>query len=250
MKPAPIPKNEKERLSALQELKILDTSIEASYDEIVAIAAELCETPIALVSLVDENRQWFKSSLGLDAKETARDISFCGHAILQDQLFEIPDSRTDDRFKDNPLVVGGPNVVFYAGVPLTTSKKFAIGTLCVIDSKPKKLTDFQRRVLTALGNQVGYLLEMRRLSNQVAEAKAIEAALAVVATYNHEINNPLTVAMGLFELNKKHLPKDASEKIFDALNRISSCIRKVSLSLQANGLEYETYCGESKILKT
>ena len=249
LKPAPIPANERERLSALQQLKILDTSIETSFDEITTIAAEVCETPIALVSLVDESRQWFKSSYGLEAKETARDVSFCGHAILQDQLFEIPDSSTDDRFKDNPLVLGGPKVAFYAGVPLLTANKLAIGTLCVIDNKPKKLNDFQRRVLLVLGNQVSHLLEIRRLSNLLSEAKAVEAALAVVATYNHEINNPLMIAKGLFEVNKKHLPEVVAEKISNALNRIDSCVRKVNLSLRENGLEYETYHGESKMLK-
>jgi hypothetical protein len=249
LKPAPIPDNEHERLSALQQLKILDTSIEASFDEITALAAELCGTPIALVSLIDESRQWFKSSYGLEAKETARDISFCGHAILQDQLFEIPDSSSDDRFNDNPLVVGGPNVAFYAGVPLFTANKLAMGTLCVIDSKPKKLTDFQRRVLLVLGNQVSHLLEMRRLTNLLSEAKALEAALAVVATFNHEINNPLMIAMGLFGSNKKHLPEVAAEKISDSLKRIDNCVRKINLSLRENGIEYEDYYGESKMLK-
>ena len=114
---AKLPENESERLRLLRQLKILDTALEQSYDEVTRLAAEICQVPICLISLVDEERQWFKSRHGLDAEETPRELAFCAHAILGSDIFEVPDSRQDERFHDNPLVVNEPNVVFYAGFP-------------------------------------------------------------------------------------------------------------------------------------
>lgn len=147
---APIPANDKERLAALRELLILDTPPEERFDKVVRFAAEEFDMPIALLSLIDENRQWFKANVGLDACETGRDISFCGHAILQPDIFVIPDSRADERFADNPIVTGEPYVIFYAGAPLKLASGFAVGTLCLIDHKPRQLDATEMAILTTL----------------------------------------------------------------------------------------------------
>ncbi len=161
MKPAPIPENEAGRLAALRRYEVLDTPPERVFDDIAALAAHICGAPIALVSLVDAERQWFKARVGVDATETARDISFCGHGILEGDLFVVPDALADERFADNPLVLQDPQVRFYAGSRLVTPDGHAVGMLCVIDRQPRRLTSEQEEALRALGRQVVDQLELR-----------------------------------------------------------------------------------------
>lgn len=156
---ADIPDGELERLQALFNTGILDTPPESDFDQLTELAASICDTPIALVSLVDEKRQWFKSRFGLDATETPRDYAFCAHAINQEDVFEIHDSREDERFHDNPLVTDDPRVIFYAGAPLVTCDGHKLGTVCVIDNKPHLLNAVQRRQLTIISRQVMALIE-------------------------------------------------------------------------------------------
>jgi PAS domain S-box-containing protein len=162
MQSAPLPENEASRLRDLQQYQVLDTQPEEAFDDLTALAAQICETPIALVSLVDAHRQWFKSKAGIDVQETPRDIAFCAHAIHGDDLFVVPDTTQDQRFADNPLVTADPNIRFYAGMPLVTPTGHALGTLCVIDRAPKQITVDQMTVLRILGRQVVNLLELRR----------------------------------------------------------------------------------------
>jgi GAF domain-containing protein len=159
---APLPSNERDRLRTLELYNVLDTGSEKTLDDLTQLAGDICETPIALISLVDKDRQWFKSKVGLDARETARDVSFCGHAILDDKLFVVDDATCDSRFADNPFVLEAPKVRFYAGAPLTVADGHALGTLCVIDSKPRHLSDFQRNALETLRAAVVTQLELRR----------------------------------------------------------------------------------------
>ncbi len=147
-------KKEKERIAALQRHNILDTEGEEEYDRIVKIASYICGTPISLISLVDTDRQWFKSKVGIEIQETSRDVSFCSHAIKQDGIMEINDATQDERFRDNPLVTEDPNIRFYAGTPLITSDGHKLGTLCVIDKVPRTLTDEQKECLDNLSRQV------------------------------------------------------------------------------------------------
>ncbi len=151
MTPARPPENEAQRLRALQELMLLDTPPEERFDRFVRFAAEQLDAPIALMSLIDEQRQWFKSRIGIAVPETSRDLSFCAHAILQPDLFVVEDANLDARFADNPLVTQAPHIRFYAGAPLCAPTGERLGTLCIIDTKPRNLTVTERAVLRALG---------------------------------------------------------------------------------------------------
>ncbi len=154
---------ENSRLNALKELQILNTLPEQEFDDITLLASQICETPIAAISLIDEDRQWFKSRIGLDISETPRDCAFCDHAINGENLFTVADASQDFRFSANPLVTNEPHIRFYAGAPLTTSDGYKIGTLCVIDREPRQLTEAQQRALSALGRSVMNLIEARSL---------------------------------------------------------------------------------------
>lgn len=147
---APLPDNEQERLALLYELLLLDTPPEQRLDKIVEFAANEFDVPICLISLVDANRQWFKARIGLEVCETARDISFCAHALGGADLFVIPDARLDPRFHDNPLVTGAPHIRFYTGAPLLVRDGLAIGTLCLIDTRPRTLDDIGLAILRSL----------------------------------------------------------------------------------------------------
>ncbi|WCM87791.1 GAF domain-containing protein [Acidovorax sp. NCPPB 3576] len=151
MTPASPPENEAQRLRALQDLMLLDTPPEERFDRFVRFAAEQLDVPIALMSLIDGQRQWFKSRVGLDVPQTSRDVSFCAHAILQPDLFVVEDANLDARFADNPLVTQAPHIRFYAGAPLCAPTGERLGTLCIIDTKPRSLTATERAVLRALG---------------------------------------------------------------------------------------------------
>jgi GAF domain-containing protein len=167
---ANLPPREAARLEALRQYRILDTAPEQAYDDITSLAAFICGTPIALISLVDADRQWFKSRVGLDALETSRDASFCAHTILGDHILVVKDAHQDDRFRENPLVTGPPHIRFYAGVPLRTPDHAQIGSLCVIGHEPGELSEVQSRTLEALGRQVVLQLELRRISTDLASA--------------------------------------------------------------------------------
>jgi GAF domain-containing protein len=170
---APIPVDEAARLEKLNRYNILDSAAEQEFDDITLLASQICQTPISLISLVDADRQWFKSRLGIEATQTDRDSAFCGHAIVNDGLFVVADASKDVRFLDNPFVTRSPNIRFYAGVPLKTSRDgSAVGTLCVIDTVPRVLSSEQSRSLEALGRQVVSLLNLRRaIADSVAAEK-------------------------------------------------------------------------------
>jgi GAF domain-containing protein len=171
------------RLEALREYRILDTPSEQAYDDFTLLASYICEVPIALISLVDADRQWFKSKVGLEVNETVRNISFCRHTILSYETLVINDALYDERFANNPLVTADPRIRFYAGAPLITPEGHALGSLCVIDRRPRELSTAQKTALEALARQVVSQLELRRVSARLAEAldkiKLIEGLIPI-----------------------------------------------------------------------
>jgi GAF domain-containing protein len=171
MAAAPKPPNEERRLLALRGLEILDTPAEKAFDDLVRLASYICETPIAAVSFIDRDRQWFKAKVGFEVPETKRDLSFCAHAILMpDETLIVPDASLDDRFSDNPLVTDEPKIRFYAGAPLVTENGVVLGTLCVIDHKPRELSAAQIKALTVVRNQVVRELELHKKNMELSEA--------------------------------------------------------------------------------
>lgn len=178
---APLPKNESARLEALRQYQILDTDPEQVFDDITRLAAYICQTPIAVISLIDRDRQWFKARVGLGPAETSRDCAFCAHAILEERPLVVPDALADLRFADNPLVTSEPYIRLYAGAPLITPEGFRLGTLCVIDRVSRTLDLSQIASLCMLGNQVMAQLDLRRelssLTKSLSEHKQVEKQL-------------------------------------------------------------------------
>lgn len=175
---APVPPSEPARLADLRRYGLLDTPPEPGFDDLAAVAAHVCRTPIALVVLLDADRQWFKARVGFGLAETPRDHALCAHAILADGPTVVADARADARFAANPLVTGEPRIRFYMGVPLVTPRRQAVGTLCVIDRRPRTLTAIQTAVLSALARQVVGQMELRRLTAAPAAAAGLVAVCA------------------------------------------------------------------------
>lgn len=200
-----MPPNEAERLRRLRRFGILDTPPEPSFDRIARLAAQMLDCPVALVSLVDDRRQWFKARVGLDATETSREEAFCAHAIVGDGIMVVPDAAADERFADNPLVVGEPGVRFYAGAPLWVGEGMAMGTLCVIDRKPRMLDDEGRRSLVDLAtlavDAMKHHQRIRSLEDAHAELAAAHIELeALTYAIGHDLRAPMRQLGALLEL--------------------------------------------------
>src|SRR5215212_9710241 len=192
-----MPGDETARLEALHRYRILDTEPERGFDDLALLASHICGTPIALITLVDADRQWFKSRVGVSIVETPRTISFCTHAIQQRDLFVIPDARVDARTRDNPLVTGDPKIRFYAGAPLVTPDGHALGTLCVLDHVKRTLTADQVEALTALRRQVESQLELRLNLIEREHAEARQTALFNELRTAHDNVRKLSALMPL-----------------------------------------------------
>lgn len=213
MKP-PLPPNETERLTLLRAYDLLDTPPETALDDLVELAACICEAPIALITLIDESRQWFKSRVRFDVAESERDISFCGHAILEPEFFIVPDAQQDPRFRDNPWVIGEPGIRFYAAAPLRTPDGHALGTLCVIDREPREMHPDHQQALRILSRQVMAQFELRR---RTRESEALQQAHEqIVAARRQEISDAERIQLDRTrladaELTGRHLLETAEQ---------------------------------------
>ncbi len=221
-----LPHNEHDRLAQLHALDILDTGQEEVFDRITRLAAHIVEAPIVLISLIDEHRQWFKSRIGLAAEETHRDVAFCGYAILDDEVFVVPDASEDPRFADNPLVTGAPDIRFYAGAPLILSDGVRLGTLCAIDTKPRQLTDDQLTALRDLAAVVIDELVLRQSLQSLAETNRLlqeqttqlqqtgQALEQFAHMASHDLRAPLKKIINLADLAlldaADHVPEEIS----------------------------------------
>lgn len=225
MKSAALHPHEEARLKALLSYEVLDTEDEKVFDELTELASAICGTQISLISLVDRDRQWFKSRVGLDANETPRNVAFCSHAILQENVFEVPNALEDARFADNPLVQGAPDIRFYAGAPLVTSQGLPLGTLCVIDQEPKKLTPDQERALQILAKQVITQLELRIHTRKIERINAQrDSMFAVVA---HDLRSPFNGILGLSRILKSKAESLTPQRIMASAEGILASSLKV-----------------------
>lgn len=225
--------NEKERLNVLRSYFLLDSLPEKEYDDITFLAASICETPVSYISLIDERRQWFKSKFGFDISQTPREISFCAHAItIKDELMMVNDARKDRRFSDNPLVIGDPHIVFYVSIPLLSKEGYPLGTLCVVDKKPRSLDEKQLNALKILSNQVVELFEARKNNlklenlNFVLEKnnKSLNHFARIAA---HDLKSPLNNIVQLTQLLKKDLVTVIEKDSLHLLNLIESSSAKL-----------------------
>ena len=238
------PDNENKRIEALRSYHILDSIPEKEYDDLTLIASQICGVPISLISLIDEDRQWFKSRHGINGQETEREHAFCAHAInYPDAVFTVNDSRQDDRFKDNPLVIGDPHVVFYTGVPIVTDDGMALGTLCVIDNQPRELNSDQINALKALSNQVLQLLELRRNKIILEEKNLFLNQFAAVAA--HDIKAPLNKLTMLADYLLSQNNGSFSEENVQYLKMISSSASQLQ-SLVNSILSYSKDIGQMR----
>jgi|GEM_PF-991052 len=253
MKRVQIPENEFARLEALHDYHILDTEPEVSYDDLTALAANICGTSVAIISLVDENRNWFKSTFGINVRQITRKYSFCASAILSPELLEIEDASHDSFFRDHDLVTGPTQVRFYAGAPLINPRGHFLGALCVLDQKPRKLSDAQKKLLTSLARQLVGLMELRRHSQMVCEQflqlqnfadtivrkeqQLIESArlssMARMATgVSSEISSPLQILLSKVHLVRQNLKSQGSlnHSISHDLELMENTIERIAKS--------------------
>ncbi|UII30117.1 response regulator [Fulvivirga ulvae] len=225
---------EKERLSALESYEIMDTSADETLDSITNLAAYICGTPVSLITLLDDKRQWFKSNNGLDTTETTREVAFCDYAIQQDEFFVVENAELDPRFKNNPLVTSDPYIRFYLGYPLINEEGYALGTLCVIDRKPRKLNNNQRQSIKALSKLAMAYLEMQRQRKHIKETRKMKQDLLDEVSYN--LRTPLNVIYGLTtilleknelsEFNEDlYLLNESAENTIEVVNKLAEVNR-------------------------
>jgi len=247
MKTPDLPNDEEQRLEDLKSLNILDTAFEEKFDRLTRMAKRMFDIPIAMVSLIDENRQWFKSCIGLDIHETSRDVSFCGHTILGDDIFLINDATKDERFSDNPLVTGEPNIVFYAGCPLKLPSGSKIGTLCIIDTKPRDFTTEDLETLRDLAVMVenemtalhyATMDDLTKISNRRGFSMLSEKTLAYVGRHNIETCVAYFDLDNFKEINDQFGHKEGDIVLCDFSNLMLEHIRESDIFGRLGGDEF------------
>ncbi|MER2491957.1 GAF domain-containing sensor histidine kinase [Catenovulum sediminis] len=242
--------NEDARLATLFSYDVLDTPAESAYDDLVSLASHICDKPIALISLIDARRQWFKAKVGLDATHTSKNIAFCSHAILQDDILEVPDTLEDERFFDNPLVTSEPKIRFYAGAPLITKQGYTLGTLCVIDKKPAKLSLDQKEALSALARQTVSQLELRLNNRKLDIANKQKNKLLQILSHDLRtaFGNIINLADMLQLIEKEQQQK--TKHNYNTQHFLSLILRssKLGLSLLENLLSWSLITDSEQLL--
>jgi signal transduction histidine kinase len=230
MKIAPLPEDELSRLQALKDYAVLSSEGQNEFDEIVSLASFICGTPISTITLIDEHRQWFKSKIGLDTSETSRDVAFCAHALLQDDIMIVKDATLDERFHDNPLVLHKPDIRFYAGMPLVTPEGFKLGTICVIDTVPRELTQEQNFALQVLSKQVMKLFELRRKKAELEKIQGMNHQL--LSIIGHDLRGPVNSIDGLVLLAEKYdLSLDDYRELIPRMRKMVDTTNSLLLNL-------------------
>ncbi len=210
----PTPRDEAQRMRALTELGLLDSDREEQWDDLARIAAAICDTPIALVTVIDADRQWFKANIGLDVNETPRDAAFCAHAIMDNTTLVVNDAHQDPRFKDNPLVLDDPHIRFYAGAPFHSPSGHRLGTVCAIDRKPKTLRPDQRKALEILARHADDLVRARHLAVIMQrEMTSRPDTKDVLNRASHELNTPLTPIIMQLAILRRELPHESARRL-------------------------------------
>lgn len=250
----PIPSDDQKRLKELYRYEVLDTVYEDEFNDVVKLAATICGTPIALISLIDAKRQWFKAKIGIDAIEFPREISFCAHTIAAEiEAFEVPDATKDERFFDSPLVVGEPFIQFYAGVPLVNSNGFKMGTLSVMDMKPSELNSEQFFTLQTLARQVVKLLDQNLLNKQLEQQRIklqqqMELQNRILSIIAHDVRNPIGAVKSIIELNSRkilsqqdsvELMNMAGKQIDGTVELLNNLVDWGSMQMRRQGFETE-----------
>jgi two-component sensor histidine kinase len=235
---------EGERLGALRRYGILDTPREADFDEVVNVASAVCGTPVSVINLIDQGRQWFKAEVGLGVRETPLDSSICAHAILQPGLFIVPDTTLDHRFCDNALVVGDPHLRFYAGALLETPEGFPLGTVCVLDYKPRELDETQKAFLRLMANQVMKLLELRRINaaEHVARIQAqdlVKEKETLMREGDHRLMNSLQLVQSILSLQGRNASSEEAKTQLDMASNRVLAIATVHKQLHLTGSQEE-----------
>jgi two-component sensor histidine kinase len=231
---------EEYRLAALRHYGILDTPREADFDEVVEMASKICGTPISVINLIDHGRQWFKAEVGLGVRETPIDSSICAHAILQPGLFIIPDTTLDPRFVDNPLVTGDPHLRFYAGALLETPEGFPLGTVCVLDYKPRELDETQKAFLRLMANQVMKQLELRRIAADERAARIhaeelIKENATLIREGDHRVMNSLQLVQSILSLQSRNAAAAETKAQLDMASKRVLAIATVHKQLHLTG---------------
>ncbi len=254
MVPPHIPSDDHRRLKELYRYEVLDTSYEDEFNDVAQLAATICKTPIALVSMVDAKRQWFKAKYGIEHNEFAREISFCGHTITADtSIFEIEDATKDERFIDNPLVTGEPYIRFYAGVPLVNSNGFKVGTISVLDTKPGMLSAEQAFTLQTMAKQVVKLLDQNLLNKQLEQhqiklQQQMEMQNRILSIIAHDVRNPIGAVKSIIELNARkilsqedsvELMNMAGKQIDGTVELLNNLVDWGSMQMRGKGFETE-----------
>jgi signal transduction histidine kinase len=229
----PVPVNEPARLAALHDTQVLDTAPEEDFDDIALLASEICGTPMGLVSLVDHERQWFKARIGVDVETVRRELSFCAFTITGQAVLEVPDATEDERFADNPFVVADGGIRFYAGAPVVLDGTHSVGTVCVVDHVPRKLSDQQKRALRSLARHAAVQLDLRRYARHAGEIAERLRQLdrmkdSFLATVSHELRTPLSSIRGYLEiLLEGEFDADTSRHFLTVMERNSDRLQRL-----------------------